>query len=150
MKDSLSTKSRKLAEIRYETLAGSKKRRSVQIRDGRATPMKGSSSPEKAGQRMLKSLKKSRSVRIQSSYAVPDFFVTFRIFSPSSGLLVHFRFSARRLQQLQERRWDKRRKLAKRSTSQVLPAVTNDFLFRLLAFKPFLFMPNDGPEGYSL
>ena len=29
----------------------------------------------------------------------------------------------------------------KRSTSQVLPAVTNDFLFRLLAFKPFLFMP---------
>ena len=66
----------------------------------------------------------------------PDFFVTFRIFSPSSGLLVHFRFSARRLQQLQERRWDKRRKLAKRSTSQVLPAVTNDFLFRLLAFKP--------------
>ena len=39
-------------------------------------------------------------------------FCIFFFFSPSSGLLVHFRFSARRLQQLQERRWDKRRKLA--------------------------------------
>merc|ERR1711963_663795 len=41
-----------------------------------------------------------------------NFFEFFLLVSPSSGLLVHFRFSARRLQQLQERRWDKRRKLA--------------------------------------
>ena len=73
---------------------------------GLATPMKGSSSrpaKEKMNRQMnpsliLKMHKRFHQHNLRHLPRFPDFFVTFRIFSPSSGLLVHFRFSARRLQ----------------------------------------------------